>query len=411
MLNARARKTSDQPLMAELSFRLYLTNYSNITMVGDAANPEFPVRSSVSLPPDVSLTSADPYTVASAAASNLQQLSTASAQAAQIGAQQQQGGFGGGQNLASALASGTTNSTNPNTNALLNAVQEAIGTLGSRTLPLRGLTATNTDEWTGQAPTQVNIPPNDPSTNYQDQQSDTAGQPDAIDLPSTIEGQAGLYGVSTLGPTDYGSMGLLPTFGAAAGFGIGVSAGVTATFGAGPAASFGPGAGAGFGSGYYGGVNGGLGFTGAFTSVTSASLIVQPPNVTTALTQANVGVPYNSGVYGNGVAVQGGVIQGTGVGGGIPGGLSGGVGPNGPGTLTQFTGGTSYSSSGGYSVAQGYGPGLSANGASINVGGAPSLFSTSVVAGTMNTEEDTSISFFIGPDGNQSTVNTTGFII
>lgn len=413
MLNAQARKVSDQPLMAQLSFRLYLTNYSNLTVTGNAANPQFPVRASVSLPPDVSLTSADPSQVQSAAATNLAQISTAAANQAQVGAQQQAGGFGGGQNLASALASGYTSSTNPTVNALLANVNAATGNAGSRTLPLRGLIATNTDEWTGGAPTQVNVPTNDPTTNYQDQQADTAGQPDAIDLPSALEQQAGPYGVNPLAPTDYGNLGLLPTFSAQQGFGVGISAGITASFGVGGGASatFGAAGGTGMGSSYYGGINGGLGFTGSFTSIASASLVIQPPNVTTALTQANVGVAYNDGVYGNGVVIQGGVVQGTGVGGGIPGGLSGGVGPNGPGTLTQYTGGTSYSSSGGYSSSQGYGPGLSGTGASLNVGGSPSLFATSVVSGDLNATPSDEISLFIGPDGNQSSVNTTGLII
>lgn len=48
MLQAQAVKTSDQPLMVMLSFKLFVTNYRNISFVG---NPDFPIRSSVVLPP------------------------------------------------------------------------------------------------------------------------------------------------------------------------------------------------------------------------------------------------------------------------------------------------------------------------------------------------------------------------
>lgn len=53
MLQAQAAKTSDQQHLIQLQFKLYVTNYRNISFVGD---PKFPVRASVDLPPDVQLT-------------------------------------------------------------------------------------------------------------------------------------------------------------------------------------------------------------------------------------------------------------------------------------------------------------------------------------------------------------------
>lgn len=47
MLQAQAIKMADQPLMVQLSFRLFLTNYQNISFIGD---PNFPIRSTVVLP-------------------------------------------------------------------------------------------------------------------------------------------------------------------------------------------------------------------------------------------------------------------------------------------------------------------------------------------------------------------------
>ena len=160
-----------------------------------------------------------------------------------------------------------------------------------------------------------------------------------------------------------------------------------------------------------GGVNGGLGFTGAFASpVLSATTVA-----TTVSGQTYTTTPYgsSSGVYGNGVAINGGVVSGNGTGGGIPGGLSGGVGPNGPGTLNEFMGGSLYSSTNGFASSLGYGANISACGASISVGGSPSAFSIVVTPGVLNPsgvyagDEN----FYVGADGNQSDTNTTGITI
>lgn len=48
MLQAQTNKTSDTPLMATLTFRLFLTSYSNVTMVG--LDDRFPIRQGVELP-------------------------------------------------------------------------------------------------------------------------------------------------------------------------------------------------------------------------------------------------------------------------------------------------------------------------------------------------------------------------
>lgn len=53
ILMAQATKMSDQPLSVQLSFKFFVTNYQNISFIGD---PNFPIRASVNLPPGVSLT-------------------------------------------------------------------------------------------------------------------------------------------------------------------------------------------------------------------------------------------------------------------------------------------------------------------------------------------------------------------
>jgi hypothetical protein len=56
LLQAGVIETAQDPYKAVLQFKMFITNYSNISLVG---NPNFPIRSSVVLPHDVSLTEGD----------------------------------------------------------------------------------------------------------------------------------------------------------------------------------------------------------------------------------------------------------------------------------------------------------------------------------------------------------------
>lgn len=58
MLMAQAMKTSDQPFIVQLTFRMFVTSCRNVSFVGD---PNYPIQASVNLPPNVSLTSADAF--------------------------------------------------------------------------------------------------------------------------------------------------------------------------------------------------------------------------------------------------------------------------------------------------------------------------------------------------------------
>lgn len=55
MLQAQAVKVAEEPLTVRLSYRLFITNYQNISFVGDTS---FPIRSMVNLPAGLSLTDA-----------------------------------------------------------------------------------------------------------------------------------------------------------------------------------------------------------------------------------------------------------------------------------------------------------------------------------------------------------------
>ena len=388
MLMADTQKVSEQPLMVRLTFRLFLTNYSNVTFVGD---PEFPTRPSISVPADASLTASDMFSggTSSGQFQSYQDEYTAALAAAQEGLAQTFAGFGGGQNLAQALAFGLNTAGYPNIDSVLWNAQQNQQTTGgvlTRQAPQRGLIVLNTDEFTGQ-----------PAHNTTPSTETLPGQEEPEDFPGTVIRTLGSYGAGVNSPGAYNSMGLGPNFGVLSGFGV-VGTG-------GQSASFGVGSGTGLG-----GLNGGLGFVGGLTP--NPVLAVAPP------TQANLvnpatGVNYASGqsIFGNGVAISGGVIAGTGIGGGIPGGVGTGTGINGI-PLQQFTGGTSFGAGpSGFGLSAGFIGSGGAVGASISVGGAPSAFAVAAVPGAFTPTPNPASSFFIGPDGTQSDVNTTGVTV
>lgn len=437
MLMAQATKMSEAPLQAKLTFRLFLTNYSNISFIG---SDTYPVRASVTIPPDVTSTAADAYdspygqgigsglglgigigpggVLGSSLQSGLQIQ-------AGIGASLQDG-FGGTSLLTAALTAGVQPTGNValyeaeqsasfrNTgtafvippellglsqeqafDAIAAGVQESLEPTTSplpavpRTLPIRSLISDNTDEFTGMTPPAPGA--DDPSTS------------EAPDLSTTAIQQVGLYGGSINDPSTFGALGMGANFGVGVGVGIGIGTGGGAYVGA----SFGVAAGVGL-SNTYGGINGGLGFIGGSGIGASASLSIQPnPLINTQF--AAVGTTIGTPAYGNGVQISGGVIAGTGVGGGIPGGITTGDGPLTPGTLLQFTGATTFQPQ--QATAQGYGANISGQGASINVGGTPSAFAMVVSVGTLATEPDDEINLFTGLEGSSSDTNVTGLNI
>jgi hypothetical protein len=432
MLMAQAAKTSDQPLMARLTFRLFLTNYQNISFIG---SDNYPVRASVSIPPDVTTTTADAYTpnAVAGANANLEAYQESLQTMAGIGASLQVDvGFGGASLLTASLTAGlqptgnvalyetevnasygvgppyvygaTSSITPPSLLGLsqaqaLAAIQAGIEETADptvtplpaipRSLPLRSLISDNTDEYTGSTPPAPGA--DDPSTS------------ETPDLSQTAINQAGMYGADINDPTTFAGLGLGVNFGVGVGVGIGIGVGAGATVGA----SFGVTGGVGLNN-TYGGINGGLGFIGGSGVGASASLTINSnPLVTTQL--AEVGTTIGTPAYGNGVQISGGVIAGTGVGGGIPGGVTTGDGPLTPGTLLQFLGGTAFQAQ--QATAQGYGANISGVGASINVGGAPSAFATVVSPGALLTTPAPSGSFFTGPDGSSSDENLTGLTL
>jgi hypothetical protein len=363
MLQAQAQKVSDAPLMARLSFRLYLTSYQNISFVGD---PNFPVRGSIILPggvSDVNLLTEDPSAYAATLGANLQQL-----------------GFGGGNTLSQALREGADASSVPiPLEPILRNAEEAFGvTNGSfRQKPLRQLIAENVDEFTGTPPSDLNLN----EDLYADQLQE------AQDLAQQALGA--LQQISTLRatPTLTSRLGLAPNFiQNGVGIGFGSTAGVTFNSQANVRASFGVSAGVSFrGQVSTGaGLGGGLGFSGrsgssigfgssagflagsGFSNQTQNGLINQL-NVASFRdvldTNFDSSISAGSGNYQGGVLVTG-ISAGVGVGGGVSGGLPATSGfRSGPSALPPSAGGGS--------------------GANRSVGGATTAFSMVAAEGTL----------------------------
>jgi hypothetical protein len=376
MLMAEAEKTSDTPLMVQLRWRMFLTNYTNISFVGD---PNFPVRGSLVLPDSVT---------------NVNQLTTSQQSiAATLAANLQTLGFGGGQSLVETLQQGLQGGfVSPALQGILSNAAEAYGGSGAnmppgltRTLPLRSLIYDDADEYTGRTPAPYD-------TTSQDNPDPT--QPDPIQDAQDLTGQSDEimqgYGAAPMSPATLNQLGLGPQFNAV-GVGIGMSAGVgaSASFGVAGGASYGvssgAGAGIGGGFGFSGSVGGGTGYGTGFSSVTGGynayggGYPSQGNTIGTLADQQNYGsytdvltqnfnesVAATSGNYQNGIQVSGGVTIGTGLGGGVAGGL-------GPSSL--------FTTSANVSIAASAGGG---NGANINIGGTPSAFAMVSVAGTLD---------------------------
>jgi len=370
-LQAQAQKTSDQPLMIQLSFRLFITSYSNISLVPDG---NFPIRDSVNLPASIDLTTADGWDLARAdveaagAAANEEALASMATQ----GASEQVNGFGGGKKLTDALRGGLSSASD-----ITGIVRNAEALLGDmsgmvRTGPVRSKIADNADEFTALLP----APPADGVGPYEPiELSDWDNDMNELDdeLFTQVTEQMAKHGAVMSAPAasapltvktplsgpsavdtlrSYRLLGFLPTF--VAGGSVGMGGWARATFG--PVADFG--AVSGFGL----------------------------PSVPTRVLGDVVS-------YSAGVQSAGGLSGGVGLGGGVAGGFRTQLAtPSGRMTGAACAQGASLGSS--YA-----GAGM---GASVRTGGVPSLFATAVVEGTLDeygqTETHTAGAWFIADE-------------
>lgn len=182
-----------------LQFRMVLCGYNNISLVGD---PNFPLRSSVQLPPGVAVGDLS----STLTTDQISQLLVA----------------GGAPSTSGEVVNG----------------QYVDGGQVLRQVPLRGLISSNLDEWTGGGPTDTSTPPLDPFVSTVDEVRDI-NQALAASLPPL-----GVDPDYAIGPDFMDDTGTGPSFlsvGVSVGFGA--AGGVSASFGAsfGFSASFGGG--------------------------------------------------------------------------------------------------------------------------------------------------------------------------
>lgn len=246
MLNAQAQKTSDQPLMVQMNFRLFLTGYRNITFVGD---PQFPIRASVVLPDGIDLRNPNDT---GALVSNLRDLAAADALAAgafdaENSLVQGAGGFADRSRLSTYLRSApASGAQSPNITQLIEGLGGDEITNTNRGGALRGKIAENYDEYLGIVREEVGstsfergtlgIPPLQAQT--------IRSQQEVEDLWQESISRMGDLGVDINDPKSLTNLGLMPL--GAGGHDAGVGGG--SGFGGGHGSTFRPSAGASFGT-------------------------------------------------------------------------------------------------------------------------------------------------------------------
>ena len=104
MLNAQCSEDSQNPLMVTLTFRMFVTNYSNVTLVGSS---DFPVRGSVELEKGIDLNDVGAVAILEGISDLRSDLRARNEEAAQVAIQTNAiAKFGGGSLLAAALRQG-----------------------------------------------------------------------------------------------------------------------------------------------------------------------------------------------------------------------------------------------------------------------------------------------------------------
>jgi len=259
MLNASCIKASTAPYTLALTFRLFLTNYSNISFAGD---PNFPIRESVDLPPGVELTNGDAFEKLQKAyrGANTEAMVDEKYSESNIAYQSlEENTFGGGKALSRLLRE------TPASLAFPPQVQEYIDShdiegmtakeltrksaaefWGNRMMPLRSQIATNIDEWTG-------------APGYAPTGPDVVLRPisyilEVSDLHRRMMEMMQCYAAIVDTAEAMKNMGMGPYFAPDGGRGIGFGSGApsSASFGASAWASVGAGQAGTFGGGQYG---------------------------------------------------------------------------------------------------------------------------------------------------------------
>lgn len=311
MLMAQAQKVSTEPFQIMLTWRMFVSSTRNVSFVGD---PNFPVHSSVELPPDVTLTDADAYgelTQAFQSASDVQGQNAAWDDEVNRNANPNQ--FGSRGRLADTLRRGTRSIAFPGSvqsyiDYLRTSNQQDLPELDVfdrlHSKPLRSLIADNQDEYTGNG----NI-----TTDYLHGTLPEVFDPrvrgilEVEDLFKEAISWMACFGADINSYQAILGLGMGVSFGAGAGVGIGNGVGMGsgigagATFGAvaragvgfggsaGAGFGWGAGAGSGFTSGMFAGP-GTFGSNGAQAGRTANGFAPAGPTPSNAFTPGQLGV-------------------------------------------------------------------------------------------------------------------------
>jgi len=252
MLMAQAATVSTEPFLVQLSWRMFISSYRNVSFVGD---PSFPVPESIYLPPDVSLTSGDAFSKLNPLYPDGIDAGDDSTWADDV-ENNSTGGFGTPGRLTSLLARGTHSVAFPvSVQAYIDDLRAAgqddqlLGLYQDH--PLRGMISDNTDEYTGSGTTSVtnsDMPDSlDPLIR---------DQLEVDDLFQEAINWMGCFGANINSYQALSGLGMGVSFGAGSGIGVGFGASISAGIGAGATFGATPRSGVGFG----GSVGRGFGF-------------------------------------------------------------------------------------------------------------------------------------------------------
>jgi hypothetical protein len=254
ILMAQAAKVAQEPLSVKLQFKFFVTNYRNISLVGDAF---FPIRASVQLPDDVVLTRGD------AAADLILTHLRGESYDEKVGTSLNEYGvgaigptpFGGYKKISDAFrAASRSYAYSPDVFRLMATLDyrdrmDMEKIVRRRGNPLRGKISENVDEFTGSGMTHPDFKFGGAGLQAPDAISPTVRDIwEVNDLFRQAIEMLSCFGANVNSPDGLG------------GIGLGVS------FGAGGGASFGAGASAGFGFGTTAGAESGVGAYSSFGS-------------------------------------------------------------------------------------------------------------------------------------------------
>lgn len=308
MLMSNATKVSGETFMVTMSFRMLVSNYRNVSFIGD---PNFPVSEAVALPPDVTLTSADAFSQLVSLYTNSTDTSGQLSDWNNQVNQNANGTFGSVGNLVDTLNVGTRSVAFPaSVQAYVNSLQASGAMPGDPSMavmnqltskPLRGLIADNTDEYTGSGGTSVDYTSGQLPEVFDPRVRD---QLEVDDLFYSAISWMACFGANVNSYGSVAGLGLGVSFGAGPGVGIGLGVGIGAGIGGGatfsPTARAGVGYGGSAGQGMGFGASAGIGFSsgsfagpGTFGSAASVSALnaQQFGSASSASPQGQVGAP------------------------------------------------------------------------------------------------------------------------